>query len=137
MEPANQNVRLQQNMGSRSSYLPSLGNYIITMHAKSKPIQIVQCKCGVCAFRKYRTFIIKGPWAVHLTLGSNKEMGQHSRYCIFLLLSACACTHISTGRKPALNSEVCLTERCAEQKYLHPRLARKHADIEIKDHLRS
>ena len=32
-------------------------------------------------------------------------------YCIFPLLSACA--YISTGRKPELNSKVCLTARCA------------------------
>ena len=32
------------------------------------------------------------------------------KYRIFALLSACA--YIPRGRKPALNSEVCLTSRC-------------------------
>ena len=28
----------------------------------------------------YHSLLIKGPWVVHLTLGSNRGVGQHSSY---------------------------------------------------------
>ena len=46
------------------------------------------------------------------TLKWSGSLGMRLNYCIFALLSACA--YIPTGRKPALNSEVCLIARCAQ-----------------------
>ena len=36
----------------------------------------------------YRSLVKKGPWAVHLTLGSDKGVGRHSRYQYSVILSA-------------------------------------------------